>query len=99
MNQTNPKASPIVTDAELIDRARGIARCLSYNEPGPEAPAKMTLHELAHRLEKHLPGRVHRKRDGLLWIEACGRSRFLTWRERFVLRFTGFLPNGTRLKA
>jgi len=79
-----------MNDRELIDRAQGIARGLSYNDKKHGA-VKHTLHELSHRLgAKTL--RVHKKDDGLLLVTAFGRSRFLTLGERVLYRLFGVVP-------
>lgn len=86
-----------MNDSELINKAQGLARCLSYNDTGPQAGAKHTIHELCHRLgAKTL--RVHKKADGLLLITAYGQSRFLTLGERLLYRLLGVVPpiNGWR---
>lgn len=48
----SPKEHHVMTNTELILRAQGYARCLSYNED-KEAPVKHTLHELCHRLDAY----------------------------------------------
>ena len=80
-----------MTDNELIDKAQGIARNLSYNADGPEAAAKHALHELCHRLGARTL-RVHKKADGLLLITAYGQSRFMTTGERILYRLFGVVP-------
>jgi hypothetical protein len=85
-----------MTDSELIDRAQGIARGLSYNDT-KQGPVKHTLHELCHRLGA-LDVRVHRKDDGLLLVTAYGQSRYMTFGERVLHRLFGVVPpiNGWR---
>lgn len=79
-----------MNDSELIDRAQGLARCLSYNDTA-QGPVKHTLHELCHRLgAKTL--RVHKKDDGLLLVTAYGQSRFMTLGERILHRLFGAVP-------
>lgn len=75
----------------LPDQARDIARSLTYNGREIEAQAKQTLLELAHALDARTL-RVHRKREGLLLVNAHGRSRYLTWRERLAYWIAGVLP-------
>lgn len=38
------------------------------------------------------PIRAHRKRDGLLLIDATGRARYATWLERLAYWVAGTLP-------
>lgn len=82
-----------MTDHELILKALGICACLTYNEE-PQGSTKMIIRELCARLDKHVPGRVHKKTDGYLWIELCGRSRYLSWLESIKWRITGRTPDG-----
>lgn len=74
---------------DLINKALGIARTISYN--GPTGPAKQMLHELTRRLGDHTL-RIHKKTDGLLLINCFGRSRYLTLRERILYRLFGVVP-------
>lgn len=78
--------------SELTQQARGIARCLTYNDDQHQAAAKHTLLEMAHRLDT-LDIRAHKKADGLLLINGIGKSRFATLKERVVYRLFGVLPN------
>ena len=79
-----------MNDSELIDRAQGMARGLSYNDT-MQGPVKHTLHELAHRLgAKTL--RIHKKKDGLMLITAYGQARFMTLGERLMYRLFGVVP-------
>lgn len=88
-----PNTTPIGADAllptrgeyesQLASKCQGAARCLSYNWPSSEAQAKHLLREASHALDTHAV-RVHRKRDGLLIINARGKSRFMTLRERLA---------------
>lgn len=80
-----------MNDSELIDKAQGIARCLSYNDTKPVAGAKHTIHELCHRLGAKT-ARVHKKSDGLLLVTCFGQSRFLTLGERILHRLFGVVP-------
>lgn len=70
-------------ESELASKCQGVARCLSYNGPKHESEAKHVLREASHMLDSHAV-RVHQKRDGLLIINARGKSRFMTWRERLA---------------
>lgn len=80
-----------MTDSELIDKAQGVARCLTYNDDEPQAAAKHLLLEMAHRLGKHTV-RVHKKKDGFLMITAFGKARFMTFKERSLYRMFGVVP-------
>ena len=79
------------TDSELTMKARGVARCLSYNDDEPQAAAKHLLLEMAHRIDtKDI--RVHKKRDGYLLINGVGKARFMTWPERIRWMLFGVRP-------
>lgn len=80
-----------MTDSELIGKAQGIARCLSYNDDSHQAAAKHILLEMAHRLGKQTL-RVHKKKDGLLLVSEFGQSRFLTLQERVLYQLFGVVP-------
>ena len=60
----------------------------AYNASTHEAQAKHTLLEASHALDVHSI-RVHRKRDGLLMVNARGKSRFMTLRERIAYWLLG----------
>jgi len=83
-----------MNNSELTDKARGVARTLTYNDDMPQAQAKHVLLELAHRLDT-VNIRLHRKADGVLATTALGRSRFLTLRERLAC----WLLGGTSLRV
>ena len=71
-------------ESKLASLCQGVARCLSYNAGKHEGDAKHTLIEAAMHLDKHAV-RVHRKSDGMLIINARGKSRFMTMRERLAM--------------
>lgn len=71
-------------EAELASKCQGIAACLTFNEGVHEADAKHALLEASHALDSHAI-RVHRKKDGLLLVNARGKSRFATIRERLAI--------------
>lgn len=71
-------------ESKLASQCQGVARCLSYNSGPHESDAKHTLLEAAMLLDSHAV-RVHRKKDGLLLINARGKSRFMTLRERLAV--------------
>ncbi len=77
--------------SDLTLKARGIARCLTYNDDQHQAAAKHTLLEMAHRLDA-LDIRAHKKTDGLLLVNGIGKSRFATLKERVLYRLFGVLP-------
>ncbi len=80
-----------ITDSELTMKARGVAKCLTYNDDEPQAAAKHLLLEMAHRIDaKDI--RVHKKLDGLLLINGTGKARFMTWPERICWSLFGVLP-------
>lgn len=70
-------------ESKLADQCKGIASCLSYNNERNEGEAKHALIEASMILNNHSV-RVHRKADGLLIINARGKSRYMTWRERLA---------------
>jgi hypothetical protein len=70
----------------LADRCAGHARQISYNDK--DGALKHTLHEASHALDT-ASVRVHKKADGLLLINARGKSRFMTWRERIAHALLG----------
>lgn len=76
---------------ELTLKARGIARCLSYNDDPHQAAAKHMLHEMAHRLDT-LNVRAHKKADGLLLVNGIGKARYATFRELLLFKIFGVLP-------
>ena len=80
-----------MNDANLANLAQGIARRLTYNDDDAQAQAKHVLLECAHRLDS-LTVRAHKKADGLLLVNARGKSRYATWRERLAYRISGALP-------
>lgn len=67
----------------LASKCQGVARCLTYNDDEHQAAAKHTLLEASHALDQHAI-RVHTKKDGLLMVNARGKSRFMTFRERIA---------------
>lgn len=81
-----------IPTARLTSRAREIARCLTYNEDSTQAEAKHMLREMAHRLDT-LEIRVHKKKDGLLFINGVGKARYATLKERIMYRLFGVLPD------
>jgi len=81
----------------MIRPDRNVALCLqehaknlSYNGPVDywSPTLKIDLLEAAHRLDAH-DIRVHGKSDGLLIINARGKSRFMSWRERLAYWLLG----------
>ena len=81
----------MTTTNELTMKARGIARCLTYNDGTPQAEAKHMLLEMAHRLDA-LDVRAHKKSDGLLLINGIGKARYATVKERALYWLFGWLP-------
>lgn len=70
--------------SNLASQCQGLARCFTYNDKPLEAKAKHLLLEASHALDS-ASIRVHRKRDGrLIIINARGKSRFMTLRERIA---------------
>lgn len=73
---------------DLASQCQGVARCISYNNSPNEAAAKHLLLEASNALDRHSV-RVHKKRDGLLIINARGKSRYMTLRERIAYWLLG----------
>ena len=76
---------------ELTDKARGIARCLTYNDDAKQAAAKHILLEMAHRLDVQNI-RAHKKANGLLFINGTGKARYATFKERVLYQLFSLLP-------
>lgn len=74
--------------AKLASQCQGAARCISYNSKPQEGAAKHLLLEASHALDGAAV-RVHKKADGLLLVNARGKSRFMTWRERIAYWMLG----------
>ena len=66
----------MIANCELSDKARGVARCLSYNDDVHQASAKHLLREMAHRLDSQ----VIRVR-GLNVSNALGKFEAVTMRD------------------
>ena len=71
--------------------ARSVARCLSYNEDVNQVSAKHLLLEMAHRLDS-ADIRVHKKKDGLLLVNANGLTRFATLKETLLYKLFKVVP-------
>ena len=71
-------------DSKLASKCQGVARCLTYNDDEHQAAAKHTLLAASHALDQHAI-RVHRKKDGMLIVNARGKSRYMTLRERLAV--------------
>lgn len=76
-------------DSQLTTKARGIARCLTYNDDTPQAEAKHMLLELAHRLDA-----LDVRAKGGLLVNAAGKCRRMTFAERLKWLLFGVLPRG-----
>lgn len=73
--------------SKMADKCQGIAHCLSYNEKR-EGEAKHMLLEAAHFFDSNSI-KVHKKRDGLLMINARGKSRYMNYKERVAMWLLG----------
>ena len=71
-------------ESKLASKCQGVARCLTYNDDERQAAAKHTLLEASHMLDQHAI-RIHRKKDGCLIINARGKARYMTLRERLAV--------------
>ena len=74
--------------SNLASQCQGAARNLSYNSKPQEGTAKHLLLEASHALDGAAV-RVHKKADGLLLVNARGKARFMTWRERIAYWLLG----------
>lgn len=77
------KMNSQVFDSKLATKCQDVASCLTYNDRTIEGDAKHTLLEASHRLDHHAV-LVKNKEDGLLLINARGKSRLMTYRERIA---------------
>ncbi len=86
-----------MNNSELIDRAQGIARTLTYGGEEREAKAKHTLHELCHRLGQATV-KVRHQKGKMIVMTAMGQTRFMTFCERVFYRLFNIVPpiNGWR---
>lgn len=74
--------------SELATKCQEAARRLTYNEGDSEATAKHLLLEASHALDSHSVS-VHQKTDGPMLINARGKVRFMTLRERVACWLLG----------
>lgn len=76
---------------ELTERARSVARSLSYDAEKPVPVAKFLLLEMASRLDAQNI-RAHKKQDGLMLVNGNGLTRFATVKERLAYALFRVLP-------
>lgn len=75
---------PEIYESKLANTCALFACGLSYNDHDKDRPSlKHVLQDASHCLDWHAV-KVHKKKDGLLIINARGKSRFMTKRERFA---------------
>ena len=82
----------MIDNANITVKAREVAHCLTYNDDTHQAQAKFLLIELSHRLDS-LNVRARKKKDGLLLINAIGKSRYATIKERILYKLFNVLPS------
>ena len=70
--------------SELASQCQGLARNLSYNDGDLIGSVKHSLIEASQALD-HNSVSTQKKSDGLLIINARGKCRFLTIRERIAI--------------
>ena len=70
--------------SNLASGLQGHARAISYDD----GPLKALLQSSSHALDTEAV-RVHGKTDGLLLINARGKARYMTFRERLAYRLLG----------
>lgn len=75
-------------ESKLASKCQGVARCLTYNEDEHQAAAKHTLLEASHMLDQHAV-HINKKADGPMIVNARGKCRFLTIRERVAVWLLG----------
>lgn len=80
----------MTSDSELAKKARGVAKCLTYNEE-PQGSAKHLLEEMAHRLDTRCI-RVHKKKDGYMIINGRGSCRYMTLKETLLYILFNVVP-------
>ena len=72
--------------------AREVAANLSYSGDTQQAQAKHLLLEMANKIDaKDI--RVSVKKDGLFITDGLGRQRFGTFKELWLYRLFGVIPN------
>lgn len=74
--------------SDLASKCQDIASNMTYNDREIEAAAKHILREASHALDS-CSIRVHKKSDGLLIINARGKSRYMTMKERLAYFLIG----------
>lgn len=74
-------------ESKMADKCQGIAHRLSYND-SHEGDAKHMLREAAHFFDSNSI-RLHKKKDGILMVNARGESRYMTYRERMAMWLLG----------
>ena len=80
-----------MNDSELTMKARGVAKCLTYNDDEHQAAAKHLLLEMAHRIDaKDI--RAWKNRDGVIVRNGSGKERYMTLRERIKWLLFDALP-------
>ena len=77
---------------ELVLKAQGVARTLSYNDP-KTADAKHVILEMSRELMRDpRDHRVVKERGGLQVASASGQSRPLTFKERLAYKIFKSIP-------
>lgn len=84
MIEADSPSNPSPPASVLADRCAAIARTLTYNGSLNESAAKHALREASYFIDSQIV-RLRKKRDGVLAINARGKARFLTWRERLAV--------------
>jgi hypothetical protein len=78
-NPSKPKHASI-----LADRCAGLARCLTYNKDETQSTIKHTLRECSYFIDSQVC-RTNKNSGGVRILNARGKSRFMTWRERVAM--------------
>ena len=73
--------------SKMADKCQGIAHGMSYNDKR-EGDAKHMLLEAAHFFDSNSI-RVYKKDDGMLMVNARGKGRYMSARERFAMWLLG----------
>lgn len=84
-----------MNNSQLINKAQGVAGCLSYND-APEGDAKRMLLELCHRLGQRTIT-IGKNKEGYYWTSVFGQFQYFTLRETIMWRLFSVPPIGKEL--
>jgi hypothetical protein len=73
-----------IYESRLANTCQALAQCMSFSDESSGRPdVKRILLDASHCLDRHAVT-AHKKKDGYLLINARGKCRFMTWRERLA---------------